>query len=168
VPTLCTSGLGDDEQSLELALRQTTTVAPGALSASRPRASLDERAWSMLRRACPALPGSPALDIKVAERVLADPTRYGQAVGAIRPAAAGGCLDTAQPGAIFASTYPVKPSETGMAKTNTVQIKLVSSADTGFFYVTKKNPRTKTEKLELKKYDPVARKHVVFKEAKIK
>jgi large subunit ribosomal protein L33 len=55
-----------------------------------------------------------------------------------------------------------------MAKSNTVLIKLVSSADTGFFYVTKKNPRTKTEKLELKKYDPVARKHVVFKESKIK
>ena len=35
-----------------------------------------------------------------------------------------------------------------MAKTNTVLIKLVSSADTGFFYVTKKNPRTKTNKLE--------------------
>ena len=56
----------------------------------------------------------------------------------------------------------------GMAKSNTVQIKLVSSADTGFFYVTKKNARTTTTKLELKKYDPVARKHVVFKEAKIK
>jgi large subunit ribosomal protein L33 len=55
-----------------------------------------------------------------------------------------------------------------MAKSNTVLIKLVSSADTGFYYVTKKNPRTKTEKLELKKYDPVARKHVVFKEGKIK
>ncbi len=55
-----------------------------------------------------------------------------------------------------------------MAKTNTVLIKLVSSADTGYYYVTKKNPRTKTEKLELKKYDPVARKHVAFKEAKIK
>jgi large subunit ribosomal protein L33 len=55
-----------------------------------------------------------------------------------------------------------------MAKTNTVLIKLVSSADTGYYYVTKKNPRTKTEKLELKKYDPVARKHVVFKEGKIK
>jgi large subunit ribosomal protein L33 len=55
-----------------------------------------------------------------------------------------------------------------MAKSNTVLIKLVSSADTGFYYVTKKNPRTKTEKLELKKYDPVARKHVAFKEAKIK
>jgi len=44
----------------------------------------------------------------------------------------------------------------------------VTRADTGFFYVTKKNPRTKTNKLELKKFDPVARKHVVFKEAKIK
>ena len=55
-----------------------------------------------------------------------------------------------------------------MAKSNTVLIKLVSSADTGFYYVTKKTPRTKTEKLELKKYDPVARKHVVFKESKIK
>lgn len=55
-----------------------------------------------------------------------------------------------------------------MAKSNTVLIKLVSSADTGFYYVTKKNPRTKTEKMELKKYDPLARKHVVFKEGKIK
>jgi large subunit ribosomal protein L33 len=55
-----------------------------------------------------------------------------------------------------------------MAKPNTILIKLVSSADTGYFYVTKKNPRTTTEKLELKKYDPVARKHVVFRESKIK
>jgi large subunit ribosomal protein L33 len=55
-----------------------------------------------------------------------------------------------------------------MAKPTTVKIKLVSSADTGFFYVTKKNPRTKTEKLSFNKYDPVARKHVEFKEAKIK
>ena len=45
---------------------------------------------------------------------------------------------------------------------------MVSSAGTGFFYVTKKNPRNLTEKLEMKKYDPVARKHVVFKESKIK
>ena len=55
-----------------------------------------------------------------------------------------------------------------MDKPNTLLIKLISSADTGYFYVTKKNPRTTTEKLELKKYDPVARKHVVFKESKIK
>jgi large subunit ribosomal protein L33 len=55
-----------------------------------------------------------------------------------------------------------------MAKPATVLIKMVSSADTGYYYVTKKNPRTKTEKMELKKYDPVARKHVAFKESKIK
>ena len=55
-----------------------------------------------------------------------------------------------------------------MAKATTIKIKLVSSADTGFFYVTKKNARTQTAKMELKKYDPVARKHVVFKESKIK
>jgi large subunit ribosomal protein L33 len=58
--------------------------------------------------------------------------------------------------------------EAVMAKPTTVKIKLVSSADTGFFYVTKKNPRTKTDKLSFRKYDPVARKHVEFKEAKIK
>ncbi len=55
-----------------------------------------------------------------------------------------------------------------MAKSNTVQIKLVSTADTGFFYVTKKNARAQTGKLEMRKYDPVVRKHVPFKEAKIK
>ena len=55
-----------------------------------------------------------------------------------------------------------------MAKPATVKIKLVSSADTGFFYVTKKNPRNSTEKMSFRKYDPVVRKHVEFKEAKIK
>ena len=55
-----------------------------------------------------------------------------------------------------------------MAKPATLKIKLVSTAGTGFYYVTKKNPRTLTEKLTLKKYDPVVRKHVEFKESKIK
>ena len=55
-----------------------------------------------------------------------------------------------------------------MAKATTIKIKLLSTADTGFFYVTKKNPRTQTEKLQLRKYDPKLRKHVLFKEAKIK
>jgi large subunit ribosomal protein L33 len=55
-----------------------------------------------------------------------------------------------------------------MAKSATILVKLVSSADTGFYYVTKKNPRTVTEKLEFRKYDPVVRKHVIFKEARIK
>lgn len=55
-----------------------------------------------------------------------------------------------------------------MAKSSTILIKLVSTADTGYYYVTKKNPRNLTEKMEMKKYDPVVRKHVVFKEHKIK
>ena len=55
-----------------------------------------------------------------------------------------------------------------MAKPTTVKIKLVSTADTGFYYVTKKNPRNITEKMTFRKYDPVVRKHVDFKEAKIK
>ncbi len=55
-----------------------------------------------------------------------------------------------------------------MAKPTTILIKMVSTADTGFFYVTRKNPRNTTEKLEMRKYDPVVRKHVVFKESKIK
>ncbi|MCL2673100.1 MAG: 50S ribosomal protein L33 [Alphaproteobacteria bacterium] len=53
-----------------------------------------------------------------------------------------------------------------MAKPTTVQIKLESTAGTGTFYVTKKNPRTMTEKLTLKKYDRKIRKHVEFKEGK--
>ncbi len=51
-----------------------------------------------------------------------------------------------------------------MAKATNIKIKLVSSADTGFYYVTKKNSRTMTDKLTKKKYDPVAKKHVEFRE----
>jgi large subunit ribosomal protein L33 len=55
-----------------------------------------------------------------------------------------------------------------MAKAANIKIKLLSSADTGFFYVTSKNSRTKTDKLSFRKYDPIAKKHVEFKETKIK
>jgi large subunit ribosomal protein L33 len=55
-----------------------------------------------------------------------------------------------------------------MAKSSTIVIKMESTAGTGYFYVAKKNPRTLTEKMEKRKYDPVARKHVIFKENKIK
>lgn len=55
-----------------------------------------------------------------------------------------------------------------MAKAIREKIKLVSSAGTGHFYTTTKNRRTKPDKLELKKYDPVVRKHVAYKESKIK
>ncbi len=55
-----------------------------------------------------------------------------------------------------------------MAKPNTVLIRLKSTAGTGYYYTTKKNPRNHTEKLKFRKYDPVVRKHVEFVETKIK
>ena len=48
------------------------------------------------------------------------------------------------------------------------KIKLVSSAGTGHFYTTDKNKKTTPDKLVMKKYDPVVRKHVDYKEAKSK
>ena len=48
------------------------------------------------------------------------------------------------------------------------KIKLESSAGTGHFYTTTKNKRTMPEKMEIKKFDPVVRRHVMYKEAKIK
>jgi len=55
-----------------------------------------------------------------------------------------------------------------MAKSAREKIKLVSSAGTGHFYTTDKNKRTMPEKMEISKFDPVVRKHVPYKEAKIK
>ena len=55
-----------------------------------------------------------------------------------------------------------------MAKSNRDLIKLVSSAGTGHYYTTSKNKRTKPEKIEMMKYDPKARKHVMYKEGKLK
>ena len=55
-----------------------------------------------------------------------------------------------------------------MAKPTTVQIKLESTEGTGYFYIAKKNPRNLTQKLEFRKYDPAARKHVLFRETKMK
>ena len=48
------------------------------------------------------------------------------------------------------------------------KIKLESSAGTGHFYTTSKNKKTMPGKLEIKKFDPVARKHVLYKETKLK
>ncbi|WP_341787365.1 50S ribosomal protein L33 [Rickettsia endosymbiont of Cantharis rufa] len=56
-----------------------------------------------------------------------------------------------------------------MAKKNkNILVRLVSTAGTGFFLVKKRNPKTRTEKLSFRKYDPKVRKHVLFKEEKIK
>ena len=55
-----------------------------------------------------------------------------------------------------------------MAKSAREKIRLVSSAGTGHFYTTDKNKRNMPEKMEIKKYDPKVRKHVIYKETKIK
>ncbi len=55
-----------------------------------------------------------------------------------------------------------------MAKAVREKIRLVSSAGTGHFYTTDKNKRQTPDKLEMKKYDPIIRRHVLYKEAKIK
>ena len=55
-----------------------------------------------------------------------------------------------------------------MAKSAREKIRLNSSAGTGHFYTTTKNKKTMTGKMEIRKFDPVARQHVMYKEGKIK
>lgn len=55
-----------------------------------------------------------------------------------------------------------------MAKSATMLVKMESTAGTGYFYIKKRNPRKQPDKLSMRKYDPRARKHVLFKETKIK
>ena len=62
----------------------------------------------------------------------------------------------------------IRLKETIMAKAKREKIKLESTAGTGYFYTTSKNRRTSTGKLSLMKYDPRIRKHVLFKETKLK
>jgi carboxyl-terminal processing protease len=82
VPTLCTIDLGDDERSLATGLQRVSALSAAGLPA-RPRAALDEGAWSELRRLCPARRTSPVIDLKLAERVLADPKLYSEALHAL-------------------------------------------------------------------------------------
>ena len=55
-----------------------------------------------------------------------------------------------------------------MAKAGREKIKLESTAGTGHFYTTTKNKKTMPEKMEISKFDPKARKHVMYKETKLK
>ena len=84
VPTLCTSDLGDDDASVQRALQRAGATAQAVPVGLRARSGLDERAWSDLRHACPGRQTSPAVDLKLAERVLADPRLYASAVHTLR------------------------------------------------------------------------------------
>jgi carboxyl-terminal processing protease len=107
VPTLCTSDLGDDDHSLQVALQRATEAPPVSRVTPHPRASLDERSWSQLRHSCPARQGDHEIDVKVAKRLLADPLLYSQAVHAITA----GPNQTATP--IAAAIVPSEPALTG-------------------------------------------------------
>jgi carboxyl-terminal processing protease len=85
VPTLCTSDLGDDERSLQTALQRVGGAGPAAVS----RRGLDEQGWARLRQSCPGRETKPAIDLKLAERLLADPRLYSQALRAMHTASAG-------------------------------------------------------------------------------
>lgn len=57
--------------------------------------------------------------------------------------------------------------KTSKSKRSSILFKLVSTAGTGFFYLARRNPKQKQEKMVFSKYDPVVRKHVEFKEHKL-
>jgi carboxyl-terminal processing protease len=82
VPTLCTSDLDDDGRSLGIAIERAGAAAVSPLT-PRPRATLSEADWRQLRRSCPERLGDHAIDMTVAERLLADPELFSQAVHVI-------------------------------------------------------------------------------------
>jgi len=78
VPTVCTSDLGDDEQSVARAIQAGTAAGTGL--AARPRAALDEQGWTDLRKTCPTQRVDRSIDLKIAERLLQDPGLYSRAL----------------------------------------------------------------------------------------
>jgi carboxyl-terminal processing protease len=80
VPTVCTSGMEDSVANIALALQRGTAVAAPDTIAARPRAALDDLAWSALRRSCPAQTGDHALEVKVAARLLENKALYAHAL----------------------------------------------------------------------------------------
>lgn len=81
VPSICTSGLSDDADAIARVIEQGTSQATGI--AARPRAALDEPGWQSLRQTCPPERADRAADLKIAERLFADPALYGRALASI-------------------------------------------------------------------------------------
>ncbi len=105
VPTVCTSDLGDDGQAMQIALQRASGLSAVSPLTARPRASLDNSGWDQLRQSCPPRLGDRTIDVAVAERLLADPALYSQAVHVMAAAPA----VAAQPGPASASAQPVWP-----------------------------------------------------------
>jgi carboxyl-terminal processing protease len=82
IPTVCTSDLGDDARSLQIAVQRATSlsITPAALG---PRAALDESGWARLRQSCPTRQDQHDVDLQLAERLLDDPALYNEALRAM-------------------------------------------------------------------------------------
>jgi carboxyl-terminal processing protease len=78
VPTVCTSDLSDDDQSVARAIQAGTAAGTGL--AGRPRAALDEQGWTDLRKSCPTQRVDRNVDLKIAQRLLQDPVLYSRAL----------------------------------------------------------------------------------------
>lgn len=83
VPTVCTSDLGNDAAALQTALSRAGGSSAVSALTFRPRAGLDNEGWDRLRSSCPPRLGERPIDVAVAQRLLADPTLYSQAVHVI-------------------------------------------------------------------------------------
>ncbi|HEY3909972.1 MAG TPA: S41 family peptidase [Stellaceae bacterium] len=83
VPTVCTSDLGDNGGAVQTALQRASGASTPSPLTDRPRASLDDAGWDRLRSSCPPRLGDREIDLAVAERLLADPALYSQAVRVI-------------------------------------------------------------------------------------
>jgi carboxyl-terminal processing protease len=103
VPTLCTSDLGDDDYSVQIAIQRAAASSAAQPNATRARASLDESSWSQLRGSCPTRQGDHEIDVKVAKRLLADPVLYSQAVHAITASPSVAAVPVAAPPAVVES-----------------------------------------------------------------
>jgi carboxyl-terminal processing protease len=80
VPTICTSGIADKEPDIAAALRRGLSVPPASTPAGRPRAALDERAWTDLRKTCPAANDEHGADLQIAKRLVGNAALYARAL----------------------------------------------------------------------------------------
>jgi len=83
VPTLCTADLANDASGFNVGLQRIAAAGADTGLTFRPRAALDEPGWFALRKSCPPAHTHPAIDLKLAKRMLADPKLYSAALGAL-------------------------------------------------------------------------------------
>jgi large subunit ribosomal protein L33 len=107
--------------------------------------------WNVARQKAGSLPAQP----EGTSPSVRQPAWFSRSSGALGAGIGGACASPSERSLNMAKDGP------------RIIVKMESTAGTGFYYTTTKNRRTTQTKLELRKYDPVAKKHVVFKEKKV-